>query len=104
MGACSYARGGRPRAYYGEQTRNMTSMDLSASIFGAAGGVATLAPEFLYRFRPLKRLLQYGELEKQEIYFASPSELNDPMEGFRDLFWRGIGSCGRTCSSTICGA
>ncbi|MBT2326896.1 DUF2971 domain-containing protein [Variovorax paradoxus] len=64
-------------------------MNLSASNFGPAGGAETLAPEFLYRFRPLKRLLQYGELEKQEIYFASPSELNDPMEGFRDLFWRG---------------
>ncbi len=31
----------------------------------------------------------YNELEKQEIYFASPSELNDPMEGYRDIFWKG---------------
>jgi hypothetical protein len=47
------------------------------------------APEFLYRFRSVKRLLQGHELENQEIYFASPPELNDPMEGFRDLFWQG---------------
>jgi len=31
----------------------------------------------------------YQELEKQEIYFATPEELNDPMEGFRDMFWKG---------------
>ena len=31
----------------------------------------------------------YQELEKQAIYFASPDELNDPMEGFRDVMWRG---------------
>ena len=29
------------------------------------------------------------ELEKQIIYFASAEELNDPMEGFRDIFWQG---------------
>lgn len=46
-------------------------------------------PRLLYRFRPLGRLLDSGELERQEIYFASPSELNDPMEGFRDLYWSG---------------
>jgi hypothetical protein len=43
----------------------------------------------LYRFRPLFRLLDKGELLNQEIYFASPNSLNDPMEGFRDIFWRG---------------
>ena len=32
---------------------------------------------------------KYQELEKQAIYFASPDELNDPMEGFRDVVWRG---------------
>jgi hypothetical protein len=45
--------------------------------------------EFLYRFRPLKRLLEQGELRNQEIYFAEPEQLNDPMEGFRDVFWKG---------------
>jgi hypothetical protein len=44
--------------------------------------------EHLYRFRPLARVLG-GELLNQHIYFASPETLNDPMEGFRDIFWRG---------------
>ena len=43
-----------------------------------------------FRFRSIKSLLEeYEELEKQTIYFASPEELNDPMEGFRDLVWSG---------------
>src|ERR1017187_3345841 len=45
---------------------------------------------FIYRFRPTDALLEgFQELEKQEIYFASPKELNDPLEGFKDVFWRG---------------
>jgi hypothetical protein len=44
---------------------------------------------FLYRFRPLSRLLDKNELLNQEIFFASPDSLNDPMEGFRDIFWQG---------------
>ena len=44
----------------------------------------------IYRFRTTYGLLDgYQELEKQEIYFASPEELNDPMEGFRDVYWQG---------------
>jgi hypothetical protein len=43
----------------------------------------------LYRFRPLWRLLDKGELLNQEVFFASPDTLNDPMEGFRDIFWQG---------------
>ena len=47
-------------------------------------------PNTLYRFRSIKALLdEYRELEKQTIYFASPDELNDPMEGLRDIVWRG---------------
>ena len=51
-----------------------------------------------YRMRSLDRLLgdkwqendgKDGELEKQEIYFASPSELNDPMEGFSNIVFKG---------------
>lgn len=46
-------------------------------------------PSF-YRFRSLDALLgQRQELEKQEIYFAAPEELNDPMEGYKDLIWSG---------------
>ena len=43
-----------------------------------------------FRFRSVDALLEkYQELEKQTIYFASPEELNDPMEGFRDIVWSG---------------
>jgi len=46
--------------------------------------------EFFYRFRPTNALLgDRKELEKQEIYFARPDQLNDPMEGFKDVFWQG---------------
>ena len=45
---------------------------------------------FIYRLRNIESLLDtFQELEKQEIYFASNSEMNDPMEGFRDIFWLG---------------
>ena len=45
----------------------------------------------VYRFRSIEYLLgnEYQELERQSIYFASPDELNDPMEGFRDIVWSG---------------
>lgn len=43
----------------------------------------------MYRFRKIESLLEYKELEEQEIYFASPDKLNDPMEGFNDMFWSG---------------
>jgi hypothetical protein len=44
----------------------------------------------MFRFRSIESLL-YGfqELEKQEIYFASPKELNDPIEGLKDIYWDG---------------
>ena len=45
----------------------------------------------IYRFRTIEQLLgeEYQELERQAIYFSSPDQLNDPMEGFRDIVWRG---------------
>ena len=44
----------------------------------------------VYRFRSIDALLdKFHELENQTIYFASPDQLNDPMEGFRDIVWRG---------------
>ncbi|MBL7935008.1 MAG: hypothetical protein JNM51_04285, partial [Bacteroidia bacterium] len=44
----------------------------------------------MYRFRTIEGLLgKHKELENQEIYFASPDELNDPMEGYKDVFWKG---------------
>lgn len=42
-----------------------------------------------YRFRPISKLLGKNELENQSIYFAHPDQLNDPMEGFRDIYWSG---------------
>lgn len=45
-----------------------------------------------YRFRSTDRLLgKSRELDRQVIYFADPAELNDPMEGFRDMVWSGDG-------------
>jgi hypothetical protein len=46
--------------------------------------------EYFYRYRPIERVLDGDhELENQEIYFSTPDELNDPMDGFKDLFWLG---------------
>lgn len=43
-----------------------------------------------YRFRSIDSLLgKHRELEGQTIYFASPEELNDPMEGLRNIVWDG---------------
>ena len=43
-----------------------------------------------YRFRSIDALLgKHQELKEQTIYFASPEELNDPMEGLRDIVWNG---------------
>ena len=53
----------------------------------------------LYRFRTADRLLGKdatensaavpGELENLEVYFAPPEQLNDPLEGYREIFWSG---------------
>ena len=44
----------------------------------------------IYRFRNTRALLDgFHELENQEIYFASPLELNDPLEGYKNLLWKG---------------
>jgi hypothetical protein len=46
--------------------------------------------EHLYRFRSVESLLgKHKELERQEIYFSCPEHLNDPIEGFKDMFWDG---------------
>ena len=48
-------------------------------------------PFHLYRFRSPKFLLgpKYQELERQEIYLPASDALNDPMEGYKDVYWRG---------------
>jgi hypothetical protein len=44
----------------------------------------------MYRFRTIENLLgKYKELDNQEIYFASPGELNEPIEGFKTSSGRG---------------
>jgi hypothetical protein len=49
-----------------------------------------MAGKSIYRYRRIDQLLgKHRELESQEIDFASPAELNDPMEGFQDVFWEG---------------
>jgi hypothetical protein len=45
-------------------------------------------PEHFYRFRS-NVLGKHQELENQEIFFSTLESLNDPMEGFIDLFWSG---------------
>ncbi|WP_413693838.1 hypothetical protein [Psychromonas sp. KJ10-2] len=43
-----------------------------------------------YRFRSIKNLFgERSELERQSIFFAPPHLLNDPMEGFKDIYWQG---------------
>jgi hypothetical protein len=43
-----------------------------------------------YRFRRISSLIgEFKKLENQSIYFAEPDSLNDPMEGFRDMYWSG---------------
>jgi len=47
-------------------------------------------PLRFYRYRSVDALIdKWQELEKQEIYFSALDELNDPTEGFKDMFWRG---------------
>lgn len=50
-----------------------------------------MSDNLFYRFRSVEKLIddKYKELQNQIIYFASPEDLNDPMEGFRDIFWSG---------------
>ena len=50
-------------------------------------------PEHMYRFRSIENLLgkgdRLGELEGQYIFFAAPETLNDPLEGYREMYWSG---------------
>jgi hypothetical protein len=46
--------------------------------------------KYIYRFRSMDAALHgHHELETQGIHLASPETLNDPMEGYRDVFWQG---------------
>lgn len=41
-----------------------------------------------YRFRSLDWLLG-GEIENLSIYLTEPEKLNDPLEGFKNIYWKG---------------
>lgn len=44
----------------------------------------------VFRYRSIEALLgEREELERQTVYFAPPEYLNDPVEGFRQVYWRG---------------
>ena len=44
----------------------------------------------IYRYRSMDALLgERKELERHQIYLAKSGELNDPMEGYKDVVWRG---------------
>ena len=45
--------------------------------------------EFIYRFRSLDKIFKFNELQNKEIFFSSSENLNDPLEGFRDIYWEG---------------
>jgi hypothetical protein len=43
--------------------------------------------QHFYCCRPIKKV--FDELENDYIYFSTTDDLNDPMEGFKDIFWLG---------------
>jgi len=46
--------------------------------------------DVIYRFRSMDALLgKHKELERHQIYLARSNELNDPMEGYKDVVWQG---------------
>jgi hypothetical protein len=89
-GICAISKLTRPLTTY---RRNQPV----AATMGSVSEAARSMPEYFYRFRSTKALFgpydeskgQFDELSREEIYFSHPSELNDPMEGFRNLLWYG---------------
>lgn len=45
--------------------------------------------QLLYRYRTLKHIFEFKELERQEIYFAPTEQVNDPMEGHKIIVFNG---------------
>ena len=45
--------------------------------------------QLLYRYRTLKHIFEYKELENQEIYLSPIQQVNDPMEGYRNIIFKG---------------
>ena len=48
-----------------------------------------MSESYLYRFRDSEKFLNPKELDKLEIYFAPPEQLNDPLEHLRNVVWKG---------------
>ena len=48
-----------------------------------------LDSKHIYRYRSIDKLFEYKELENLEIYFSKPSELNDKMEEYMNIVWKG---------------
>ena len=44
---------------------------------------------FFFRYRSISSLKKYKELHNLDIYFASPEELNDPLEKDLNVIWKG---------------
>lgn len=46
--------------------------------------------DYFYRYRPIERVVDGNHgLKNQGIYFSATDEFNDPMEGYKDIFWLG---------------
>lgn len=51
---------------------------------------AAMMDSYVYRLRPIENLLdKHEELANLEIFFSTPEDLNDPMEGLDDVVWEG---------------
>lgn len=65
-------------------------MTLAAAAPGTPAAAAADDALRFYRFRSVDALVgPRQELANQEIFFAAPADLNDPLEGFHDIVWRG---------------
>jgi hypothetical protein len=56
--------------------------------FGAGQSLYRRADRACDADRPIAQDVR-GQTYEQEIYFAPPENLNDPMEGYKDVFWSG---------------
>lgn len=45
--------------------------------------------KLFYRFRTIENLFNFNELVNQEIYLSPVQDLNDPLEGFLNIFFDG---------------
>ena len=69
------------RLFLGEKSKNNWSVsDIGSNRMEA---------EFIYRYRSIENILKWRELEDHYIYFSRVSDLNDPLEGAKYLYWKG---------------